>query len=274
MGGQGSGNFGHEGRPGERGGSGGGGGSFHEMNQNIKEKRFFELHPGEHYSREEVRTVQEKYGKQPVGKGGPIEVSDVHDLDVILNDGRYGLISAGANTKDTVAGRLDADKPPEFFMGRHNDLKGSLIENGYQFTEVLGKYGSKEDSFLVMAHDANKGDLLSLGAKYNQDSVIFADKGEAEMIFTTSGDGKSYYEKDDGTRVPTAAGDAHVAKDFTNVPGGEDADYYTQVPIDDQGYARFNLGFDFSKTTPTQLPRGRKDYAVSKPIDNRQVATG
>lgn len=241
-----SGNYGHAGRPGEVGGS--------------APRGFADLHPERSHNDAQIKAVRERFARKE--RGGHIAIESPEELEVILKDSKYSLVSAGANTKDTPAGRADAGKSKEFFKERHASLKDDLEKGGYQFTEVLGKYGAVEDSFLVMAHDANRKDMIALGEKYNQDSIIYAENGRQEMIYTTP----SYFERELPygvvQRVPAPKGSAHVGERFQNIPSLQ-SDFYTQVKLGKGTVARFSLEFDFSAI---KMARGLRQI-ISNAID-------
>jgi hypothetical protein len=229
-----------------------------------------ELVSGMRYALEVMNTINQKFARQPKGQGKSVPLKK-DELNAVLNAGKYGLISAGPNTKETDAGAKDKSKDEQYFRDRHDQLRSSLNEMGYQYTEVVGKYGEIEDSFLIMTHETDKADLMNLGMKYNQDSVIYGEGGKQEMIYTS----KSYYEigeKGDPNyqRIPAKVGDAHVGAGFDTIDL-EANNYYTEVPTP-EGKVRFSLHYDFEKVQSSNLGDYKsKDYQVSNPVDNRQV---
>lgn len=128
----------------------------------------------------------------------------VHKL---IGEGNYSIISAGRNSYSDEEKGMDADN--ETFRNRHKQLQADLEEMGLPYMEVVGHYGGKEDSFLVVHgnHELPDGmkkgrksfmvdhgekdvdktmtSLDELGSKYNQDSVLHGRKGENQMHFTT-----------------------------------------------------------------------------------------
>jgi len=129
----------------------------------------------------EVRKVKTKYKKRKSGDGGEISISNKVELGVILNYTSFSCISGGRNPESKIDQKLNNSQIEK----RSNQLKADLKKNGYLFTPVVGHYGDVEDSFLVMTHDADKKDMKELGKKYNQDSVLFVNKGKGEIIYTT-----------------------------------------------------------------------------------------
>lgn len=256
-GGPGSGNWGHEGRPGEVGGSGEGGGA-----------RIISVRPHSATPRV-IKAAREKYGHRAPGvKGERIRFDTPEELDATLSELRYGIVSAGRN-EGLESGEVDRDPSDPLFKDRYAALETDLIENGYVYTNAVGKYGARENSYLVLAHDADSKDLLDLGAKYNQQSVIIGEKGLAKMVYVQQTTDK------DGTVHPKGA---YVeAKTYANI--GTEGKDYTQVPIDGGGQqARFTLEFDFDEpktgfTLKITLPVGRAfTHAISPEAMRQRLA--
>lgn len=124
------------------------------------------------------KELQDKVQRRPKGKGVEVHLNE-EELGALLNNGKFGMISAGKNPN------LEKDMTPEEEHQRYEKLRKELVERGYTFTRITGHYGGLEDSFLVMAHDIDKEDLRLLGHELNQDSVMFGDKGQQELHFTT-----------------------------------------------------------------------------------------
>lgn len=134
------------------------------------------------------------------------------------------------------------------FKERAAGLEKDLADSGLMYTNAVGKYGATENSFIVLAHDASDKELLALGEKYNQQSVIVGDKGEAKMVYVT--------ETRDSDGTLHEKGSYVIANSYEDV--GKASDYYTQVPIDGEGQlARFSLEFDFNNP--------RTGYKFKKP---------
>jgi hypothetical protein len=79
-----------------------------------------------------------------------------------------------------------------------------------------------------MAHEAETQEIVALGKKYNQDSIITADLGTQQMIFTT------------GDNV----GKAHVGSGFEPLP--DDSPEYTRIETEDGQSVKFSLNFDWN----------------------------
>lgn len=197
--------------------------------------------------------------RRPAGKGAEVKL-DKKQLDLVLNKGKFALISAGASPQD------DPPLSPQDVKQRDNLLRKKLIEAGYLFTRAIGKYGEREDSYLVMVHDAQREHMVNLGKELNQDSVIVGDGGEFELAFTTGSKAGKCIHGDSWSRVDDEA-----------------ADFYTEVP----GAGKFSLDLDFSNIGPCKgvlakatvkahqrrLPSG-KVVQVREHQDGRQSGSG
>jgi hypothetical protein len=169
--------------------------------------------------------LQRKIGKRGKGQGREIKLSK-DELQTLLKSGKYALISAGRNPAHEEDVKLGDDKIQE----RYDSLKNELVEGGYAFSNVKGHYGGQEDSFLVMVHEADKEYIKKLGTKFNQDSIIYSEKGKHEMHFTT-GEKKGKHHKGEGLD-PKAEGAE---------------DYYSEAETADGEKVKFALNFDFAK---------------------------
>lgn len=69
---------------------------------------------------------------------------------------------------------------------RNRELGAELRKLGYGFYQIKGKYGNVEHPFVVQ--NITKDDIMRLGSKYEQDSVIYVEKtpegSAAELIGT------------------------------------------------------------------------------------------
>lgn len=166
---------------------------------------------------------KQKVARRPQGQGGPVELTAA-DVAIALKQGRYALLSAGRNPNN--AG--DMALSDEQINQRSAVLQQDLVSAGYMFTPSEGKYGGEqEDSFLVMAHETETEDVVALGRKYNQDSIIVADKGQQQMIFT-SGEN---------------AGLAIRGQGFAPLP--DDSPEYTKIQVEGGQSVKFSLNFDW-----------------------------
>jgi len=186
-----------------------------------------------------ITNTMNKYRRQSPGKGGSFNFTTPEELSVVLNHGSFALLSAGKNPKREAHANL----PPEEFARRHAELRKDLIAKGYAFTEVLGKYGELEDTFLVMAMDPDKTDMVELGKKYDQDSIILSNAGRHAMLYTTDS------SNDDG---PVPAGSYIGGSSFHQTGPGDDEDFFTEIRVDGTYKSRFTIDFDWVVRPPTQ----------------------
>jgi len=198
-----------------------------------KEKAAGEAEGADRIARREK--VMTKFRRNAPGKGIESKPTKQEALD-ILEVGRFALVSAGKNPK------LEKDMTPEAAAERHEQLRARLVEEGFQFTQVLGQYENAEDSFLVWVHDADRETANKLGEEFNQDSVIYGENGVYEMHYTT-GDRKGTVEE--------------VTEKPADATGWED--YYTEIPLADGSTYRFNINFQ------SWDEEDREKYARAKP---------
>jgi len=161
-------------------------------------------------SEHDIQQIRDMFKRREPGKGGPQEISSQHDLDLILKQTTFCMLSAGRNT-EIESDRKLSDVQINL---RDKDLKDDLVKLGHVYTSARGKYGALEEGILVMAHEANLKEMVALGTKYNQDSVLFVSNGHSDLIQTT-GDRKG---------ETNMSGDGH-----TYVPKAED--FYTEMNV-------------------------------------------
>jgi hypothetical protein len=171
-----------------------------------------------------VQAYRQKTARRPRGQGGVVALSSV-DVKIALTQGKYALLSAGRNPNNAE----DMQLSDEQIAVRSQALQQDLVNSGYMFTPSIGRYGGEtEDSYLVMAHEAETQEVIALGQKYNQDSIIAADGGNQQMIFTTGPN----------------AGQAHVGSGFEALP--DEAPEYTRIETEDGQSVKFSLNFDWN----------------------------
>ncbi len=181
--------------------------------------------------------LREKCQKSEPGKGGEISLKS-SEVDELLKKGVVGFVSAGKSPHDKK------DVNP---VKRHKELKKDLVAKGYKFLPVKGKYGEEEDSYMVMIPDASKKDMIKLGKKYNQDSVLHSDHDNNELIYTT-GDN---------------AGKTVKGKGYKKL-GSKESDNYTEVKTSD-GTFRFSLNLNFKKSVRLRLWMSKSKKGEMKP---------
>lgn len=193
--------------------------------------------------------VMGKFKRLAPGKGIEAKPSKQEAVD-ILEVGRFALVSAGANWNDESEG----EKPPEFFAQRHEELRKQLVADGFQFTQIKGKYkGGEEDSFLVWIHDADRETTKKLGEMYNQDSVIYGENGVYESHYTT-GDKKGEMEESSKSWVDQ--------EDVTFDDPKYADDFYSEVPLSDGSSFKFKLRLfeEGAKTSPYGEKGSRREF--------------
>jgi hypothetical protein len=168
-------------------------------------------------------SLREKCRRVEPGKGHEITLLKI-EAAYLLKKGVFGLISAGRNP----ASALDRHLTDEDIDRRYQDLQGDLKDKGLKWVKVRGNYDGEEDSMMVLNPDIHREELVELGAKYNQDSVIFTDHGKNELIYTT---GEHKGERNEGSG-------------FQETPDADN--YYTDLKTV-KGHIKFSLNFDFDK---------------------------
>lgn len=173
------------------------------------------------------KQLREKCERGEPGKGGEIKLSKT-EVTTLLEKGRVGFISAGKNPSSTSTDELGLSEKD--ITSRGDSLQKELIAMGLKFTKVHGKYGEEEDSFMVMIPDAERSEMVNLGRKYNQDSIIYSDHNKNEMIFTTGSN----------------TGQRHTGSGFKYLDS-KTADFYTEIDTGQDKPLKFMLKFDFGK---------------------------
>lgn len=170
------------------------------------------------------KSLSDKCRREKPGSGGEIHLSK-KEVTTLLRHGIVGFISAGTNPNSMEEKKLSDND----IKAREKHLRDDLVKQGLKFVKVTGKYGEVEDSYMVMVPNVKDKELIELGKRYNQDSVIYSDHGKNKLIFTTGENaGKSY----NGNGFQILNNDAE--------------DFYTEVATK-KGKLRFSLKFDFSK---------------------------
>lgn len=172
------------------------------------------------------------YRRRPPGQGFELPIASVGDLQKILRGTTYGLIGAG--------GRPEENLSKKNIQKRLQQMKDDFTENGFVVTQAIGKYGELEDSFFVMCHDADRNEMIKFGMRYQQESVIFANKGKQEMIYT--------YGDKVGQTMAEGEG-------FEWMPSDAE-DYYTEVQAGSKK-VRFSLLFSVWKSLKLVLGFGK-----------------
>lgn len=172
--------------------------------------------------------LKKKIERREKGKGEEIKLTKEEVFD-ILQKGEVGFVSAGVNPADEADKKLT----PEQVKERDKKLRADLVQDGFTFMPVTGKYGELEESYMVMVNEISEPELEKLGVKYNQ-SVIYSAKGKNNMIFTTGAN----------------KGKKHVGNGFQDMKGADD--FYTEITTPKEKL-KIQLSFDFDKLVEKAL---------------------
>lgn len=164
---------------------------------------------------------KQKTERKREGEGREVSLT-LREIVYSLNQGTVGFVSAGRNPNNAIDKKMTDSQ----IKKRYGDLRKDLIDGGYAFTPVVGKYGEVEDSYMVMSHNPDEEELKQLGQKYNQDSVLYYEKKKSRLHYTT---GKNQGKKNEGRGFK-----------FT-----KEADNYTQIKASDNGQLKFAMNIDF-----------------------------
>jgi hypothetical protein len=82
---------------------------------------------------------------------------DYEKLNSLLINGTYAIISAGRNTRTDAEANLTAS----YLAERYRALRQDLIDAGYDYTEVIGRYDDVEESIMVIAHHADRAFFMN-----------------------------------------------------------------------------------------------------------------
>jgi hypothetical protein len=167
--------------------------------------------------------LREKCRRAEPGKGHEITLLKI-EAALLLKKGVFGLISAGRNPNSD----LDRHLTDQDIDRRYQSLKDDLKKKGLKWVNVNGNYDGEEQSMWVLNPDVTRSELVDLGEKYNQDSVIYTEKGKNELIYTT---GNHKGERNEGSG-------------YQETPDADN--YYTELQTL-KGKMKFSLNFDFDK---------------------------
>jgi hypothetical protein len=176
-----------------------------------------------------ITRLEKKIRRRKPGQGDEVHLNKAELLH-LLDSGKYALLSAGPNPNIDAHKNMD----PVEQKFRHAKLRTELMTGGWMFTPVTGHYGGREDSYLVMIHDANRADARKLGETFDQDSIIYAENGRQEMHYTTGDNHRK-------NLCLEGAGWEHKPKA---------KDFFTSYQHPDGAKTRFSLRFDWSNPKP------------------------
>jgi hypothetical protein len=171
----------------------------------------------------EVREVLKKFARRPKGMGEEKTIQTKRQLGIILGQTTFALMSAGRNPNDPEDMKLSDKQVKE----RYAQLLSDLKEEGYMYTQCRGKYVNPEESVMVMAHDADRENVISLGEKYKQESIVFCSHGKNQLIYSTG--------KNKGKVTMAGSG-------YADVPDA--TDYYTKLPLSTGENIKFTMSLE------------------------------
>lgn len=147
------------------------------------------------------------------------------ELKKVLDYGVVGFVSAGKNIQDPADAALtDAD-----IEKRHARLRDELVQDGFRFVNCQGSYGGPEKSFMVMVPEVKRQELVDIGEHFHQNSVLWSDSGNNELIYTSGPD----------------KGKRHRGSGWSFVPEAED--FFTEFETNTGEKIKFSLNLDFDK---------------------------
>ncbi len=138
---------------------------------------------------------------------------------------RVKNIMMGAVDSVNKVGILTAENPkgeqaaPEYNKEKQAELKADLRSLGLGFIQIKGKYNVLENPFVVP--NISREDVLSLGLKYGQESIIYGEKEENEN--------EVYFK----WQLIFCEGESVIKTTYSNVSSDEDLksrdDFYSAV---------------------------------------------
>lgn len=182
--------------------------------------------------------IRRMYARRPKGQGEEMPIASEADLDKILKNTTYSMISAGRNPEDPEDMKLTEAQINE----RTEAMKRDLTDLGFVITPAQGKYGSPEESFMVFTHDADRDEMMEMGAKYKQDSIVFVKNGKRNEMIFTSGPNKGKADM--------------VGTGYEKKPVKADDDFYTDIQAGSKTI-RFTVNFgNLEKAIRRMINRG------------------
>lgn len=126
--------------------------------------------------------------------------------------------------------------PASVSVGHHN-LIDELNTLGIKHEQAQGHYGAPERS--VILHNPSRQQVVNLGKKYGQESVIYGENGKHQLIYT-NGPKAGFHHKGTGQ------------VDFWPESSPPE-DLYTKVP----GRGAVRIGFNWERTSKSESPAHR-----------------
>lgn len=190
------------------------------------------------------KKLREKVQRDTPGKGSEITLTK-DEITTLLSKGRVGFISAGKNPNSTSTDELGLSE--QDVNDRSDNLRKELVTKGLKYIKVEGKYGEEDDAFMVMILDAKHSEIVAMGQKYNQDSVIYSDHNKNEMIYTTGEN----------------TGSHGVGEGFKYLDN-RTADFYSEITTRSGSTIKFTLNFNFDNTEPVEKAMRKKPQVLIK----------
>lgn len=125
----------------------------------------------------------------------------------------------------------------------HDSLIAAIKDMGLEHEHTDGKYGATEKSVLI--HNPTREQMIALGKKFGQRSVVWGPGGKQQLIYT-------HIDKNSKTpHEDPKPGQWHEAKGHKMGPNEPD-DFWTKIP----GHGYYQIDFDFDKVhgEPDQAP--------------------
>lgn len=134
--------------------------------------------------------------------------------------------------------------------GGNERLENELKNRGVKFEKITGKYdiNNLEHSFLI--HDLSEKDLIDLGGRYGQETVIHSKNGNHKMIHVNGPNVGNYHP---GSGV----------NEFSTPP-----EMYYSTVIHNGRPIHFSMNFDFDKIVPHKEEMLSKAFSSKFPVED------
>ncbi len=153
-------------------------------------------------------------------------------------------------SKGTV-GMVSAEHPMHPSGGGTAELQKELQGMGLAHELTQSAYGGpKHTSFIV--HNPTREQMYRLGHKFGQESVIYAQDGKHEMLYTNGPN----------------AGKAHLSKPDMHFSQTQPKDYYTHLP--GRGFVTLHFGEDLHDT-PVKGTMPLAQMVAQPPLAKREM---
>lgn len=106
------------------------------------------------------------------------EARDFPNLVNTLAGQRENIHTIGMMTAENPLGKKAS---PEENVAFNNELIKDLKEMNLGYRKIRGSFGSQENSFMIP--NISKEEIINLGKKFNQESVIWGERQEDKFVF-------------------------------------------------------------------------------------------